>query len=94
MRTHEAQQISATELARNMAQTIDDVRISRNTVLITKGTRVIAQLAPPPLTGLSMQGLIRLLAYMPSLNAGDAQRFSEDLETIRKNTPLAANPWD
>jgi len=94
MRIEETQCISATDLARNMAQTIDAVRISRTTVLITKGTKIIAQLAPPPKIGLSMQGLIGLLKSIPGLSATDSQLFTNDLKTIRSSAKLSANPWE
>jgi len=94
MRIEETQCISATDLARNMAQTIDAVRMSRTTVLITKGTKVIAQLAPPPKIGLSMQGLIGLLKSLPGLSPTDSQQLANDLKTIRSSAKLPANPWD
>ncbi|MBE9549825.1 MAG: hypothetical protein IMF09_10510 [Proteobacteria bacterium] len=94
MKVAETQQISATDLARNMAWTIDDVRISNTTVLITKGTRVIAQLSPPPKSGLSVQGLIKLLEAMPGLASTDAKQFSDDINTVRKAAILGSDPWD
>ena len=57
MHVKEIESISATTLARNVSQTIDNVRISRTNILITKGNKVIAELSPPPKKGLSIHRL-------------------------------------
>ena len=38
--------ISATELARNLASAIDQVRVSRSRLIITRGNQDVAQLVP------------------------------------------------
>lgn len=94
MSIEETQSITATHLARNIAQTIDAVRMSRTTVLITKGAKVIAQLSPPPKTGLSVQGLIDLLKSLPGLTPQDSKQLADEVKKIRTAAKLADNPWD
>ena len=94
MRIEEQKSISATTLARNVSESIDDVRISRKSVLITKGKKVIAQLSPAPKSGLSIQGLQRLLRSLPKLSSNDASQLNEDLKTIRNSAKLPGNPWE
>jgi len=68
--------------------------MSRTTVLITKGAKVIAQLSPPPKTGLSVQGLIDLLKSLSGLTPQDSKQMADDVKKIRTAAKLADNPWD
>lgn len=94
MRIEEQKSISTTTLARNVSESIDDVRISRKSVLITKGKKVIAQLSPAPKTGLSIQGLRRLLSSLPKLSSNEASQLDEDLKNIRASAKIPENPWE
>jgi len=94
MRTGEIESITATALARNIAQTIDNVRMNRTSVLITKGSKVVAKLSPPPKEGLSIHELIGLLNSLPKLTSQDSLRMSEDINRIRAAAKLPDNPWE
>ena len=94
MRPEVTESITATALARNMAQTIDNVRMTRTSVLITKGTKVIAKLSPPPKNGLSVNGLIGLLKSLPKLSSNDSLQMSENIRKVRTAAKLPENPWE
>lgn len=94
MRPEITESITATVLARNMAQTIDNVRMTRTSVLITKGTKVIAKLSPPPKKGLSVNGLVELLKSLPKLSANDSLQMSENIKMVRAAAKLPENPWE
>ena len=86
--------ISATQFSRNVATYLDHVRHTGETVIITKGSRIVAELTPPQPSGLPIAELASLIAHAPKL--GDcAQSMIEDLQKIRhaSNNNLE-NPWD
>ena len=43
--------ISTTEMVRNLSAVIDKVRMSGQSLFITKGSQTVAQLSPPPKSG-------------------------------------------
>lgn len=85
--------ISATKLARNLSAVIDKVRISGEGIIITKGSKMVAELKPPPKAGFPIVRLANLLRSLPKLddNAGE---LSKDLKTIRDHAKLPENLWD
>lgn len=85
--------VTATELVRNLSVLIDKVRISNRSLYITKGSQTVAELSPPPKSGLPMADLGRLLASLPGLE-GDAATFTEDMNTVRAQGQLPESPWD
>ncbi|KAA3612524.1 MAG: hypothetical protein D8M58_20385 [Calditrichaeota bacterium] len=85
--------ISAPKLVRNLAAAINHVRNTGKSLAIVKGNQSIAVLAPPPMKGLSIDQLIKVLENLPSIEDKD-QRFSKDLETIRQSSKLPGNPWE
>lgn len=85
--------VSATELVRNLSALIDKVRISGRSLYITKGSQTVAELNPPPKTGLLIRELGQLLTSLPSLGK-DAQTLAEDIKHIREQGQLPENPWD
>jgi len=86
--------ISATKFSRNVAGYLDHVRYTRETIAITKGARVVAELAPPKLSGLPISELAQLIAEAPKL--GDAaSSMAEDIEIIRgESKNKLENPWE
>lgn len=86
--------VTATVLARNIAQTIDHVRYSKNSINIIKGNKVIARLSPPPKSGLAMDDLIELINLSPKLGEAESLLMAKDVERIRDNAKLPENPWD
>ncbi|MBL4867084.1 MAG: hypothetical protein JKY67_12005 [Pseudomonadales bacterium] len=85
--------ISATELARNLAMSIDKVRLSGQSIFITKGTQTVAELCPPPKLGFPIAKLADLITSLPKLGA-DAESMSKDINTSRENAKLPGTPWD
>jgi antitoxin (DNA-binding transcriptional repressor) of toxin-antitoxin stability system len=91
--TMQHETISATELARNVSMSIDRVRISGQSLYVTKGTQTVAELCPPPKSGFPIDRLAGLLAAIPTLG-GDAATMSNDMDTVRNHAKLPENPWD
>jgi len=85
--------ITATELVRNMSVVIDKVRMTGQSLYITKGAYTVAELNPPPKAGLSINKLAGLLESLPKLG-DDASAMATDLENIRRYANLPKNPWD
>lgn len=84
--------ITATELVRNLSVAIDKVRITRQSLYITKGSQTVAELSPPPKLGLPINKLAGLLTSLPKLG-DDASAMSKDLDAIRRQAHLPNNPW-
>ena len=87
------QRITTTELARNLANVIDQVRISRTRMTITKGNQEVAQLVPAVGNGATLADLQVLLDSSP-LSADEKRAFSKDIETIREAGELPESPWE
>jgi len=85
--------VSATELVRNLSTLIDKVRISGRSLYITKGSQTVAELNPPPKTGLLIGELGQLLTSLPTLGK-DAHTLAEDVKRIREQGQLPENSWD
>lgn len=93
MSNHSREAITATELVRNLSAVVDQVRISRRSVYITKGSLTVAELRPPPKAGYPISRLAEFLKSLPGLS-DDASAFEEDLVTIKREARLPENPWD
>lgn len=85
--------ISATELARNLASVIDQVRMSRYRMVITRGNQDIAQLTPVASQHFTLADLNKLL-QANRLSATERQAFSQDLNSIRQAATLPQSPWE
>lgn len=85
--------ISATELARNLASVIDQVRVSRSRVVITRGNQDVAQLVPVVSNGATLADLGRLLSRN-RLSPEEKRAFNDDLRTIREAAGLPVSPWE
>jgi len=86
--------VTATELARNLATSIDRVRISGRSLFITKDKRIVAELRPPPRAGFPVSELPSLLISLPKLGKEDSKQMAKDLDKTRKLATLPASPWD
>ena len=84
--------ISATELARNVSTSVDKVRVSGKSILITKGTQTVAKLSPPPKTGYPIDQLAEMIASLPGLGS-DAEVMSNDIKIIRQHAKLPGTSW-
>ena len=85
--------MTATELVRNLSAAIDRVRVTGYSLYITKGSQTVAELKPPPRSGLPIDRLAGLLKSLPKSN-DDASSMAGDLEHIRHQANLPDNPWD
>ncbi len=84
--------ITTTDLVRNLAGVIDEVRLSGHSLTITKGRQTVAELSPPPKAGLPVNELSKLIESLPRLGT-DAPSMANDIETIRGHAVLPENPW-
>ncbi len=87
------QTIKATDLVRNLSGTIDQVRMSGRPMLITKGTKAVAELRPPPRVGFPIIKLKELFESLPQLGK-ENKAMLRDLGKVRKSLSLPKNPWD
>ncbi len=86
-------EISATELARNLASIIDQVRITRTRMTITKGNQAIAQITPIVSSEATLADLSQLLKAS-RLSRAQKQSFRDDLEKIASAAELPASAWE
>jgi len=85
--------LTATEVARRFADVLNRVAYRRESFVIVRGQRPVAELRPVP-AGTRLADLPALLASLPSLD-DDADTFAADLEAARVElaTREAADPW-
>lgn len=86
------QRITTTELARNLANVVDQVRVSRTRMMITKGTQEVAQLVPVAGNGATLADL-QVLLESAQLSTEEKLAFSLDVRTIREAGELPDSPW-
>ncbi|MGB0723185.1 MAG: type II toxin-antitoxin system Phd/YefM family antitoxin [Gammaproteobacteria bacterium] len=84
--------ITATELARNLAETIDRVRASGRGLPITRGGREVAQLVPARPQGASAGVIAGLLAHNP-LTPAERADLADDLDAMRADAKFPGDPW-
>jgi len=85
--------ITATELVRNLSVAIDKVRLTGQSLYITKGSQTVAELSPPPKSGLPINKLADLLKSLPKLG-DDTSVMAKNQEAIRRQARLPNNPWE
>lgn len=86
--------MSATQLARNLASSIDQVRLSGQVIEITKGNQTIAQLIPAPHKGFPVSQLKDFFQKLSHLGNKDNPQMSDDLKKIRNSATLSSSPWE
>ncbi|MEE9310102.1 MAG: hypothetical protein V3U64_03710 [Cocleimonas sp.] len=87
------QRISATDLARNLASVIDQVRVARLPMTITRGNQDIAQIVPVINSTITVADLSTLLKKH-QLTKSQKQTFADDLANIRQSATLPDSSWD
>ena len=87
--------LTVTELVRNFAEYINRVVYRRESFVLLRGNRPVAELKPLP-TGLLLGELPGLLDSLPHLHADEAAAFSADLEAARGELGRreVADPWE
>lgn len=88
--------LTVTEAVRNFSEILGRVRFRGERFVLTKGGKPVAELGPtaaaPPVR---LSELPVLLAELPKLGPEEAERFAQDLETLRQasgSIPVTG-PW-
>jgi len=86
--------LTVTERVRNFSDYISRVAYQRESFILCKGKRPMAELRPLP-AGKQLGELPALLAALPHLSEREAAAFSKDLEVEREALPSEElrNPW-
>ena len=90
---HLNQKISATDLARNLASVIDQVRVARQPMTITRGNQDIAQIVPILNSTVQLSDLASLI-NKNQLTQSQKQSFADDLSAVRQASSLPNSDWD
>ena len=86
--------LTATQLARQLADVLNRVAYRRESFVVTRGKRPLAELRPLPV-GTRLADLPAVLATLPRLQPEDAEAFAADLDAARADLPNleARDPW-
>ena len=86
--------LTATEVARRFAEVLNRVAYRRESFIVVRGQRPVAELRPVP-AGTRFADLPGLIASLPRLDEDDADAFAADLEAARAelSTEEAGDPW-
>lgn len=86
--------ITATHLARNFSDLINQVRYQHITLEVMRGKEPIAYLSPVPVNaGYPVGQLDRLLAGLPKLSAEESQQFLNDIHNGVAGELLEGDAW-
>lgn len=88
-----AQTLTVTEIARSFAEYINRVVYRRESFILTRGNKPIAELRPLPV-GKKLSELPELFASLPHLSPDDAEPFAADVYGAREALPVEDyDPW-
>ena len=86
--------ITATHLARNFSDLLNQVRYQHVTLEVTRGNELIAYVSPTPMAaGFPINQLDRLLAGLPRLSTEESQQFLDDLHHGVVDQPMENDVW-
>jgi antitoxin (DNA-binding transcriptional repressor) of toxin-antitoxin stability system len=86
--------ITATHLARNFSDLLNQVRYQHVTLEVTRGNELIAYVSPTPMAaGYPITQLNRLLAGLPRLSAEESQQFLDDIHHGVAEQPMENDAW-
>lgn len=86
--------ITATHLARNFSDLLNQVRYQQVTLEVMRGNELIAYVTPAPTTsGYPIDQLDRLLAGLPRLSAEESQQFLDDIHHGVSEQPAENDAW-
>ena len=87
--------LTVTEVIRNFSDYISRVAYQRESFILCKGKRPMAELRPVPV-GKQLSELPALLAALPHLSESEAATFLQDIKTEREalEAEELKNPWD
>ena len=87
--------ITATYLARNLSDLLNQVRYQRVTLEVTRGSDLVAYVCPSPAaTGYPIDQLDRLLASLPQLSTDEVDRFLADIQEGVASQSPESDAWD
>ena len=87
--------ITATYLARNLSDLLNQVRYQRVTLEITRGSDPVAYVCPSPaVTGYPIDQLDRLLVSLPRLSTDEVDDFLADIRTGMASQSAEPDAWD
>jgi len=89
-----SQTLTVTEVVRHFAEYLNRVAYRRESFVLMRGNKPIAELRPLP-TGKRLAELPGLFAALPRLSAAEAGQFADDLDAAREELARteASDPW-
>ena len=86
--------LTVTEVVRHFAEYVNRVAYRRESFVLVRGNKPIAELRPVP-AGKRLGDLPGLLAALPHLSVVEAGKFADDLEAAREELARteASDPW-
>lgn len=87
--------VTATALARNLSEFLNQVRYQGITLEVTRGNEVVACVSPrPPSAGFPIEQLDSLLASLPRFSAEEADAFLDDIHAGAEQLTTERSAWD
>jgi antitoxin (DNA-binding transcriptional repressor) of toxin-antitoxin stability system len=89
-----SEMLTVTEVVRHFAEYLNRVAYRRESFVLIRGNKAIAELRPLP-TGKRLAELPGLFAALPRLSAAEAGQFADDLDAARAELGRmeANDPW-
>lgn len=89
-----AESLTVTEIVRNFAEYVNRVVYRRESFVLVRGNRAVAELRPVP-SGRRLADLPGVVAALPHLSADEADAFANDLDATRNELARAEvrDPW-
>ncbi len=86
--------LTATQLARQLADVLNRVAYRRESFVVVRGRRPLAELRPLPMAT-RLADLPAVLAMLPRLQPEDADGLAADIDNARadRSAREAADPW-
>jgi len=86
--------LTATTLARNFSEYLNQVRYQGASFDIQRGVEVVARLCPAnPVAGYPIDQLTTLFAALPAMDGGEAQAMLEDIHAATEALTSGADAW-
>lgn len=86
--------ITATHLARNFSDLLNQVRYQHVTLEVMRGKELIAYVSPVSVAaGYPIVQLDRLLAALPRLSVEESQQFLDDIHHGVADQPMESDAW-
>lgn len=92
-----SKKITVTQAVRTFSEIIGQVRFQRESFILTKGGKPVAEIRPLPSTGpVRLADLPAVLESLPHLDSKEVESFARDLESSREqiNKLKPRDPWE